>query len=148
TSLGIDNVRVLIRKRMSNVIPASEDFKIIDPSRTSFAELGKTSTGTSVELDPDLAACDVKINVGLVMPHFASGFTGGPEAVMPGASSIHSIAKNRSFLTKGFPASSSAPDNQVLSDSLEAVKLAGPFYSLSFMPDRSGAGPSALHFEL
>jgi len=148
TALGIDNVRVFMRKRMSNVIPASEDFKIIDPSRTSFADLGKTLAGTSVELDPDLASCDVKINVGLVMPHFASGFTGGPEAVMPGASSIHSIAKNRSLLTKGFPTSSSIPDNQVLLDSLEACKLAGPFYSLCFMPDGAGGVSSAFAGEL
>jgi len=148
TALGIDNVRVFIRKRMSNVIPASEDFKIIDPSRTSFAELGKTSAGTSVELDPDLASCDVKISVGLVMPHFASGFTGGPESVLPGASSIHSITKNRSLLTKGFPTSSAAPDNQVLSDSLEAYKLAGPFYSLCFMPDGAGGVGSAFAGEL
>jgi len=148
TALGIDNVRVFIRKRMSNVIPASEDFKIIDPSQASFAELGKTSAGTGVELDPDLAACDVKINVGLVMPHFASGFTGGPDAVLPGASSIRSITKNRSLLTKGFPTSSFTPDNQVLSDSLEACKLAGPFYSLCFMPDGAGGVGSAFAGEL
>src|SRR5207249_8086348 len=148
TVLGIDNVRVFMRKRTSNVVPAGEDLKIMDPSQAAFAELGKTSAGTSVELDNDLASCDVKISVGLVMPHFASGFTGGPEAVMPGASSIHSIAKNRSFMTKGFPASSSAPDNQVLSDSLEAVKLAGPFYSLSFMPDGVGGVASAFAGEL
>jgi len=148
TALGIDNVRVFMRKRMSNVAPAGEDLKIIDPSQASFAELGKTSAGTSVELDPDLAACDVKINVGLVMPHFASGFTGGPEAVLPGASSIHSITKNRSLLTKGFPTSSSTPDNQVLLDSLEACKLAGPFYSLCFMPDGAGGVSSAFAGEL
>ena len=148
TALGIDNVRVFIRKRMSNVAPAGEDLKIIDPSQASFAELGKTSAGTSVELDPDLAACDVKINVGLVMPHFASGFTGGPEVVLPGASSIHSITKNRSLLTKGFPTSSSTPDNQVLLDSLEACKLAGPFYSLCFMPDGAGGVGSAFAGEL
>ena len=148
TALGIDNARVFMRKRMSNVAPAGEDLKIIYPSQASFAELGKTSAGTSVELDPDLAACDVKINVGLVMPHFASGFTGGPEAVLPGASSIHSITKNRSLLTKGFPTSSAAPDNQVLSDSLEAYKLAGPFYSLCFMPDGAGGVGSAFAGEL
>src|SRR5437879_8145509 len=133
---------------MSNVIPASEDFKIIDPSQASFAGRGKTSAGTSVELDPDLAACGVKISVGLVMPHFASGFTAGPEAVLPGSSSIHSITKNRSLLTKGFPTSSSAPDNQVLSDSLEACKLAGPFYSLCFMPDGAGGVGSAFAGEM
>src|SRR5207237_4374205 len=143
TALGIDNVRVFMRKRMSNVASARDDLKIIDPSQASFAELGKTSAGTSVELDPDLAACDVKISVGLVMPHFASGFTGGPEAVLPGSSSIHSITKNRSLLTQGFPTSSSAPTNQVLSDYLEACRLAGPFYSLCFMPDGAGGVSSA-----
>jgi nickel-dependent lactate racemase len=147
-SLGIDRVRVFMRKRMSNVVTTGEDLKIIDPTQASFAELGKTSTGTSVELDPDLSSCEVKINVGLVMPHFASGFTGGPEAVLPGSSSIHSITKNRSLLTKGFPAASSAPDNQVLADSLEAVKLAGPFYSLCFLPDGTGGVTSATAGEL
>src|SRR5947208_14207098 len=82
------------------------------------------------------------------MPHFASGFTGGPEAVLPCSSSIHSITKNRSLLTKGFPTSSSAPTNQVLADSLEACRLAGPFYSLCFMPDRSGGDSSAFPGEM
>src|SRR5438094_8462164 len=82
------------------------------------------------------------------MPHFASGFTGGPESVLPGASSIHSITKNRSLLTKGFPTSSSAPDNQVLSDSIEACKLAEPFYSLCFMPDGASGVGSALAGEM
>ena len=148
SSLGIDQVRVFMRRRLSNVGSAGEDLKIIDPAQPSFAELGKTSSGTSVELDPDFAACGVKISVGLVMPHFASGFTGGPEAVLPGSSSIHSITKNRSLLTKGFRASSSAPDNQVLSDSLEAVRLAGPFYSLCFIPDGVGGVNSAVAGEL
>lgn len=147
-SLGIDQVRVFMRKRLSNVVPGGEDLKMIDPAQSPFAELGKTSAGTSVELDPDFAACGVKINVGLVMPHFASGFTGGPDAVLPGSSSIHSITKNRSLLTKGFPAPSSEPDNQVLSDSLESVKLAGPFYSLCFMPDGLGGVTSAFAGEL
>src|SRR2546428_13915956 len=48
TALGIDNVRVFVRKRMSNVASAGEDLKIIDPSRASFAEPGKTSAGTRV----------------------------------------------------------------------------------------------------
>jgi nickel-dependent lactate racemase len=147
-SLGIDRVRVFMRKRMSNVVTTGEDLKIIDPTQAPFAELGKTATGTSVELDPDLSSCEVKINVGLVMPHFASGFTGGPEAVLPGSSSIHSITKNRSLLTKGFPTASSAPDNQVLADSLEAVKLAGPFYNLCFLPDGVGGVTSAIAGEL
>lgn len=147
-SMGIDQVRVFMRKRLSNVVSGGEGLKIIDPAQSSFAELGKTTAGTSVELDPDFAVCGLKINVGLVTPHFASGFTGGPEGVLPGSSSIHSIAKNRSLVTKGFPASSPETDSQVLSDSLEAVKLAGPFYSLCFLPDGLGGVTSAIAGEL
>lgn len=147
-SMGIDQVRVFFRKRLSNVVSGGEGLKIIDPAQSFFAELGKTTAGTSVELDPDFAACGLKINVGLVMPHFASGFTGGPEAVLPGSSSIHSIAKNRSLVMKGFPAPSSEPDNQVLSDSLEAAELAGPFYNLCFIPDGLGGVTSAVAGEL
>src|SRR5260370_39782613 len=62
-SLGIDRVRVFMRKRMSNVVTTGEDLKIIDPTQAPFAELGKTSMGTSVELDPDLSSVDVNLNL-------------------------------------------------------------------------------------
>src|SRR2546430_7937141 len=47
-----------------------------------------------------------------------------------------------------FPYTTLFRSNQVLSDSLEAVKLAGPFYSLSFMPDGVGGVASAFAGEL
>ncbi|TMI37075.1 DUF2088 domain-containing protein [Candidatus Bathyarchaeota archaeon] len=134
-SLGVENTKVFLRKRMSRVEHSPDDGKPLDPSQNSFVEIGKTSMGTIVDLDPELIPCEVKVSIGLAMPHFASGFSGGPEIVIPSSSSTRSITKNRSILTKGFPDPLNHTDNPILSDSLEACKLTGPVYSLCFLPD-------------
>ena len=148
SKLGVENVRVFVRRRMSIDNPLEDGSNSLDPSQNSFSEIGKTATGTSVDLDPELFNCEVKVTVGLVMPHFATGFTGGPEAIIPSASSTRSIAKNRSLVTKGFPEPLSTNDNPVLSDSLEACKLAGPIYNISFLPDGWGGVSDAFGGDL
>ncbi len=150
---GVSETKVFVRKRLSNTPPPEapnreDSFKLLDPSQGSFKEIGKTSLGTSVSVQEELLSCGVRIVVGLVLPHFATGFTGGPEMVIPGSSSIQSIAKNRSLLMKGFSTPLSTEENPVLSDSLEAYKLAGPFYSVCFVPDGWGGIHSAFTGEL
>ena len=147
-SLGVENTKVFLRKRMSRVEHSPDDGKPLDPSQNSFAEIGKTSMGTIVDLDPELLPCEVKVSIGLAMPHFASGFSGGPEIVIPSSSSTRSITKNRSILTKGFPDPLNHTDNPILSDSLEACKLTGPVYSLCFLPDGYGGVAAAFAGEL
>ena len=142
-SLGVKRVKVFQRKRLSSPTFSAEDGRPLDPISGSFTEIGKTSTGTSVDLDNEVLSCDVKIIVSLAMPHFASGLTGGPEAAIPSASSLRSIGKNRSLMMKGLHSPFTLSDNQVLSDSLEACKLAGPFYSICFLPDGWGSIQSA-----
>lgn len=147
-SLGVESTRVFHRKRLSTSSVSNEDGRALDPSQSSFTEVGKTSTGTSVDLDNEVLSCEVKIIVSLAMPHFASGFTGGPEAAVPSASSLRSIGKNRSLMMKGLNAPFTLAENQVLSDSLEACKLGGPFYSICFLPDGWGSIYSAQAGEL
>ena len=137
--LGVDKIRFFLRHRTSNVEarPAQQEtpLNIFDPRDKTFTELGKTSQGTNVQIENELLACDLKIVLGMVTPHFASGFTGGPDIVLPGSSSLETIAKNRSLMIKGIPGPGDIKENLVLSDELEACKMAGTFYSLSFIPD-------------
>ncbi len=147
-SLGVENTKVFLRRRMSSVEESRDHAKALDPSQNSFTEIGKTPMGTVVDLDPEILSCEVKVSVGLALPHFASGFMGGPEVVIPSCSSIRSITKNRFNLTKGFPVPLSSTDNPVLADSFEACKLAGPFYSLCFLPDGYGGVAAAFAGEL
>jgi nickel-dependent lactate racemase len=151
-TLGVTEVKLFSRSRTSNVEarPSSADLgvKSIDPTGGAFADVGKTSQGTSVFLESELLACDVKISLSMVTPHFASGFTGGPDILLPGASSLDTIAKNRSLMVKGVPNPGELGENLVLSDAFEAYKMAGVFYSLTFVPDGWGGIDSVFSGEL
>ena len=151
-TLGVTEVKLFSRNRTSNVEarPSSADLgvKSIDPTGGAFADVGKTSQGTSVFLESELLACDVKISLSMVTPHFASGFTGGPDILLPGASSLDTIAKNRSLMVKGVPNPGELGENLVLSDAFEAYKMAGVFYSLTFVPDGWGGIDSVFSGEL
>lgn len=148
SGLGIDNVKVFERRRLSVENPVQDGFKTLDPTQNSFTEIGKTSIGTAVDLDPEILSVGLKLNVGIATPHYVTGMTGGPEAAIPSASSMRSIAKNRSLVTKGFSPPLKLTDNPVLSDSLEACRLAGPFYNLCFIPDGHGGVAAALAGDL
>ena len=152
-ALGITELRIFLRKRLS-LNPSSQSltpedhFRLLDPAQGSYKEIGKTSLGTSVNLEQEVLSCGIKISIGMVLPHFAIGFTGGPELVLLGASSIQTITKNRSLLMKGSPSASNLVENPILTDSLEACKLAGPFYSLCLVPDGWGGIESVFSGEM
>ena len=147
SSLGVGSVKVFVRKRMS-LDSVTDSVAWLDPMQNSFTEIGKTTLGTPVDIDPALLTCEAKIMLGVTLPHFASGFIGGPDAVIPSSSSIRSISRNRSLLARGFPGLPSSSDNSVLSDSIEACKLVGPIYNITFMPDGWGGVGEAIAGEL
>lgn len=150
TRIGVSQTKIFLRKRSAvNQPPSPEDNLLqLDPVNGSFTEIGKTTLGTPVNLNQDVLACDLKIAVTLVQPHFVSGFTGGPDTVLPGSASASSIQKNRSLLLKGFPRPGTVSDNQILSDSFEAYRFAGPFYSICLVPDGNGGFETVIAGEL
>jgi len=149
-SLGVSTVRLFVRKRgsVSGAPDLNNGSILLDPLIGPFTNVGKTSHGTEVNLNQQLLSSEVKIGITSVRPHFATGFTGGPEMVMPGSCSEETITKNRSLMLKGSPDPAKLDDNQVLSDSLEACKLAGPLYSVCLVPDGTGGFDSAFAGEL
>jgi len=151
-ALGVSETKLFSRRRTSNVEarPSLDQpgIKTFDPGDETFTELGKTSKGTSVHLETELLTCDVRISLTMVTPHFASGFTGGPDILLPGASSFETIAKNRSLMVKGVSNPGDTGENIVLSDAFEAYKLAGVFYSVTLIPDGWGGIDSVFSGEL
>jgi nickel-dependent lactate racemase len=57
-------------------------------------DLGFTSRGTPVKINGEVTECDLKIGVGLVVPHPQAGFGGGSKIILPGISSLETIAFN------------------------------------------------------
>jgi lactate racemase len=150
--LGVSETRLFSRHRTSNVenqtTLGESVVKTFDPRDEAFTELGKTSQGTNVLIKTDLLACDVRISLTMVTPHFASGFTGGPDILLPGASSLDTISKNRSLMVKSISNPGDIAENLVLSDAFEAYKMAGDFYSLTFVPDGLGGIDTVFSGEL
>src|SRR5256712_11843925 len=93
SSLGAKEVRVFVRTRHSSQIES--EWKKINPQKDTFVDVGRTNHGTRVSIYQGFHSCDVKILVGIVQPHFASSFAGGPDLVIPRVSSLPTIEANR-----------------------------------------------------
>lgn len=100
----------------------------------SHADLGQTSRGTPVQVNSEVTDCDLKIGIGLVVPHPQAGFGGGAKIVLPGVASLDTIAANHGDLG-GFESGDSEPhpsagwgkveENVVRLDMEEAAAMAG-----------------------
>ncbi|HZD12486.1 MAG TPA: lactate racemase domain-containing protein, partial [Candidatus Binatus sp.] len=80
----------------------------------------------------------VKILVGIVQPHFASGFIGGPDLLLPGASSLKTIEANRSLTMNGTIDPLRYKENPIHKDSLEAAKMIGETLLITVVLDKWG----------
>lgn len=56
--------------------------------------VGKTSRNTNVYANKEVMGCDLKISLHGILPHELAGFGGGSKIVLPGISSIETIAYN------------------------------------------------------
>ncbi len=150
TLLGIETITIFLRRRTSNLptIQGLGETVLVDPSEGPFTEIGRTNSGTPVQVREDFQSCQVKICLNMVTPHFLTSFTGGPDAILPGVCSSESIAKNRSLALKGPSSSQDVFSGPVLADTLEVCKLVGPILSVSFIPDGSGGIESVFSGEL
>jgi len=56
--------------------------------------LGTTARGTPVAVNREFVEADLKIGIGAILPHPMAGFGGGAKIILPGVSSIDTIAHN------------------------------------------------------
>lgn len=56
--------------------------------------IGTTGRGTPVSLNTELVNADLKIGIGAIVPHQSAGFGGGGKIILPGISSMETIAYN------------------------------------------------------
>ena len=100
--------------------------------------LGKTNRGSSVYINQDYMAADIKILTGLVETHFMTGASGGRKSICPGLIGEESI-----YIFHGAPmlASPKASDliidgNPCHQEALEVAKKAGADYILNVTLDQ------------
>ena len=54
--------------------------------------MGATSRGTPVQVNREFASCDLRLAIGSILSHGAAGFGGGGKIILPGISSIDTVA--------------------------------------------------------
>jgi len=107
--------------------------------KNNLAYLGKTNRGSSVYINGDYMAADIKILTGLVETHFMAGASGGRKSICPGLIGEESI-----YIFHGAPmlASPKASDlivedgNPCHQEALEVAKKAGADYILNVTLDQ------------
>ena len=94
--------------------------------------VGKTKTyGTEVSINAEVMKCDLKIAIGMVVPHPMSGFGGGGKIILPGVSSFATIQHNHHRTFQDIPLMGkkmgigSFEENPMQLDIQEAAELAG-----------------------
>ena len=94
-----------------------------------FEEIGVTSRGTSVEINREFTAADVKVAIGGIIAHSFAGFGGGGKGVFPGVASLKSIEANHRMVAEERPRGGCGygvmSTNVVRLDMEEAARLAG-----------------------
>lgn len=99
----------------------------------NFTDMGETSAGTKVQLNSEVAKCDLKIGVGSIVPHPMTGFGGGSKIILPGVASLDTIYHNHVVVGGYGPGYTPHPstgmgverDNVILLDMDESAMLAG-----------------------
>jgi nickel-dependent lactate racemase len=102
---GIPDSAVKIFAAMGTQRPMTEDelrvklgayygrFRVVnrDYRYADFVSLGKTPSGTPVEVDRELLDADFRIAIGNVIPHISAGWGGGSKMILPGACSHNTV---------------------------------------------------------
>jgi nickel-dependent lactate racemase len=91
--------------------------------------VGKTSRGTPVEVNAEYCSCDLRIGIGVVVPHPMVGYGGGAKIILPGIASYDMIYHNHIIVHKQNPPMDSywglLKGNVTREDIDESGKIAG-----------------------
>lgn len=81
-----DELRVKLGAYYGRFRVVNRDYRYAD-----FVSLGKTPSGTPVEVDRELLDADFRISIGNVIPHISAGWGGGSKMILPGACSHNTV---------------------------------------------------------
>jgi nickel-dependent lactate racemase len=103
--------------------PVYERVRCLDSDPGDWLRLGRTAAGTPVDLCPTVVASDRRICLGKVEHHRLFGYTGGAEAMVPGAAGLETITALASLALAPGAGIGRLSANPVRRDLEEAARL-------------------------
>ncbi len=111
----------------------------------NYVTVGKTQTyGTEVEVNAEVMSCDLKIALGMVVPHPLSGYGGGGKIILPGVTSFNTTQHNHRRThqdlvnLRGKLGTGRFQENPMRIDIEEAAELAGLDFLVNVLVNYSG----------
>jgi nickel-dependent lactate racemase len=107
-------------------------YRIINhDSKNNLMSVGFLASGTELLINSAVATAQLKIALGLIIPHKLAGYSGGSKAVLPGIADYKSIEANHELMTKPHVQAGSFQSNPVRKQMNEAARIAGVNFILN-----------------
>jgi len=116
-------------------------FKIVshDPvDKDNLVFKGKLPSGYDFWLNKLVDEADFLITIGVVMPHYFAGFSGGRKSILPGVSGKETVQKNHARMVELMDNLPPIRQNPVSLEMIQAARIAGVDFILNVVADDSG----------
>lgn len=97
----------------------------IGTDEASLANLGKTPSGYDLKINRLAVECDFLITLGVVMPHYFAGFSGGRKSILPGLAGHETVAANHARMVELLDALPPIDDNPISQEMLDVARKVG-----------------------
>lgn len=98
---------------------------------SSLVDLGKTSSGYGLKINRLAVDSDFLITLGVVMPHYFAGFSGGRKSILPGLAGHATVASNHARMVELLDALPPIDENPVSLEMIEVARTVGVDFILN-----------------
>ncbi|MEW6548288.1 MAG: nickel-dependent lactate racemase [Spirochaetota bacterium] len=116
-------------------------FKVLSHDATDKANLvykGKLPSGYDFWLNKMVDEADFLITVGVVMPHYFAGFSGGRKSILPGVAGKETVQKNHARMVELMDNLPTIRENPVSLEMIHAARIAGVDFIVNVVVDDAG----------
>jgi nickel-dependent lactate racemase len=99
---------------------------------------GKFSSGYDFWLNKIVDESDFLITIGVVMPHYFAGFSGGRKSILPGVAGKETVQKNHARMVELMDDLPGIRENPVSLEMIQAARMAGVDFILNVVVDDAG----------
>lgn len=103
-----------------------ERYRVVNHDPDSVINIGTTTRGTPVDINPIVVEADFRVSTGFIEPHFFAGFSGGRKSIAPGVFGMKSAYVNHGYRMVADPRARSGVlrGNPIHEDMVEQARMA------------------------
>ncbi|MBN1856371.1 MAG: nickel-dependent lactate racemase [Dehalococcoidia bacterium] len=101
-------------------------YRVVNHDPSSVVNIGVTSRGTPVDINPLVVNADFRVSTGFIEPHFFAGFSGGRKSIAPGVFGLNSAYVNHGYSMIEHPLARAGvlKGNPIHEDMVEQARMA------------------------